>query len=1062
MDGTGLPAVSISSQKDFLPASAQPSGTVTLSCPAPAAKEMSLPEKKLTLSHPASGSVAIDTRSVSVQSPSTLMDQLSGLEADEYLTDALKDKVQQFAEEILELEVPLYQADFITLFEKIKYLHKLCSNDGSSPENVPAYFVQSVLTDISRLYPVLLEADTPMVYQLIDRLFDHGVVKGGTDAYPGLSIGKIIYIVKLLIRIPFASFERVCTPLLKDGSFREAFFYDYPADFINLPDPSFFDFWITQAKIHIHNQHVFDRCYQKALNKVFFGETWKTFPNGSDKLADEVWQRVAVDALGKACNHDYACVLGSKRNDFDLQVTFSSARKLLEANPGVVSPLFTQYLKSLSRQQQGQLLLGAYMSTAFSIVKLLLNISPDNEALIQWRDQQGKNLLHYNGGLSSIFFGKSYIWEQSGLLTQRALTGLLNIRDFSDRTPLESFFSSVHDYEVDPKTLMHTPFMIILEKTIELTGLPWHCDELLSAVSPQNGFQAWLLVQLVQRGLDPSHLLDSENKNQQATPFARSFKTLLCRFHPLRTPEQQTGFLAEAKALGFNSEAARILIGAFPVPVRTAYITFPFTEADRPVWQSQVLPLPQQFLDGVATIKQLPWSSRLQEAFECYQPLDNKKILSYWSECLEQTAKEDQLDEFTSPLPGGVHGIYGRSCFFTNPDDNSTLRLKFRKKRPEGTPVAEPWEVFAGEPVKLKALRQLQSSGDLPLNSHLPEPIGMYRICDFKQWLSRSPLSPRDQKALAEQVYIEEDGSACVYAYQTQSGEDYHLYPYEHKTADFPLEKGLEALRLAAHDLGLLVRAGLAATVLPMYHDESTGRHYMVLAQLCTKICPGTLDSWNDQATSFPNISPGVGIRDYADISPFSDLPMVLERKVKDTPDHHRKIHMEQVAREFFSLTLLLARTMGDRLDHRNKAAVQSLAQNIQQMTSAFFSKAFDLPAEVIENAMTHYGIPDRLAREMSFWCDASEHPGWVKCLRGETSIPAEAYPEQYSTPFDTKVGTAVTDRGAFNTTRSTGRNLGHRNGMLPIMEVNKLLTLVFNLYVHKEQALATFHEHSS
>ena len=114
-----------------------------------------------------------------------------------------------------------------------------------------------------------------------------------------------------------------------------------------------------------------------------------------------------------------------------------------------------------------------------------------------------------------------------------------------------------------------------------------------------------------------------------------------------------------------------------------------------------------------------------------------------------------------------------------------------------------------------------------------------------------------------------------------------------------------------------------------------------MLSQLAQFESPGQLEYWNGMATNYPNISPGVGLRDYADITPFQDMPVILEysdeRRAPKTAETERFAAMEQVAREFMSLILLYARTMGDKLNHRDDALVEQVTEDVTLLARGVF-----------------------------------------------------------------------------------------------------------------------------
>ena len=55
---------------------------------------------------------------------------------------------------------------------------------------------------------------------------------------------------------------------------------------------------------------------------------------------------------------------------------------------------------------------------------------------------------------------------------------------------------------------------------------------------------------------------------------------------------------------------------------------------------------------------------------------------------------------------------------------------------------------MASEPYKLKCLKTWQAEGVLPLQTHFPTPLGLFRVSDFVQWLLvDSGLSTTDRLA---------------------------------------------------------------------------------------------------------------------------------------------------------------------------------------------------------------------------------------------------------------------------------------------------------------------------
>ena len=869
-------------------------------------------------------------------------------------------------------------------------------------------------------------------------------MKGELGDY-NMSPASILCAIDEINDAPIELVEKICLPLLQDDSFKHEFFFKRPYCVVGKKNSDFFIFWIEQAKAHIKNEAEFKDCYQKMVSSLIS----KNSPNVSalsDKLIEAVFNDIPPESsikyrVEQACCHDYSCYVTKGLNEKVPIIFLQSMEQTLSLYVGHAKTLLKKILANLREEQRNKFLLVTFLSKCWSMTKIMLELSVNACELLRWRDEQGRTILHYDV-IDRSFFSNLACHYLEGLMKHADVSRLLTARDANDKTALESYFTASLTYKSCLyNELPQSAFVPLLEKTLALSGLPKHCDDLLSELTEKSGFQSWLLIRLVQEGLNPETLAVKKYNEPPSTRFAQNFKRLLCQYKPLKTTDQQVSFLEKASGLGFIESAALAMVTAFPVHVRKAFMGSPFSKENQTIWESEVLPLPVNYRAGCATTKKLPWTPWLTRAFLCYEPTKEKDILDFWAAELNHMADQNQLGEFNFVIPTGQSGVYGRSCFFTDPEGADTLRLKFRKKLTETVEQAEPWCQFASEPVNLNSLRELQRSGKLALKSHFPEPVDMYRIPDFQQWLLQSPLSAEDQIALRDCVFVEEDGSACVYVYKTKQSEQYHLYPYDSK------EAGLQAIRVAAFDLGLLKSAGLAAQIAPMYHNLDYS--YIILYQLCNSPCPGKLFSWDFEATNYPNISPDVGIRDYADIFPFSDLPMHLEGDLKNTPENQKKVCMEQIAREFFSLTLILARTMSDDLNFEDEKAVDHLESEIINIAEAFFGNAFKMSPGVITKTLMEYGIPRRLALEISFWCDRSTPPSWLTYLKANT-MPESVYPKSHQDAFDSSVSEFVSDRGMFETNKSQGINLGLPNGILPLLELNKLLTMVFNIYIHK------------
>ena len=92
------------------------------------------------------------------------------------------------------------------------------------------------------------------------------------------------------------------------------------------------------------------------------------------------------------------------------------------------------------------------------------------------------------------------------------------------------------------------------------------------------------------------------------------------------------------------------------------------------------------------------------------------------------------------------------------------------------------------------------------------------------------------------------------------------------------------------------------------------------------------------------------------------------------------------------------------------------------------------------------------LALEIAFWCDTSESPDWIQHIRQGT-MPDNVYPTEFRTAYDSvTLNGMLTDTGFRETTKSQANNLGTPTGMLPLVQLNKLITLAFALRAERSK----------
>ena len=935
-----------------------------------------------------------------------------------------------FARNIVELELPLSRPEIHDLLVHANDILKVCL-ESDQPD---VRSIKSSLTKIERLYPAFLESGHPGVFQLADHLLAYGFIKKEEKSLIGsYGVKKFVNnMVEARPRVPVSRFRQHITPLIGNEEFQKLLVAN-PRMFFSNKNDGYFHFWEIIVEINVSESPA------QLVDKVFADISclWELPDALFISYPDRFKQMLTAD-LDKYCKVSVA--------DFEERVGFRceglrQLDKLLERSCLAVSlsDFLVDYFSSLTEQQRQFFSVHLFANDP-QLFERLLDAplgQPLLENIIGWRSKDNATVFHYGFAATN-----SYSFISVALLEQvmDRCPEMLYARDSMNRTVLESFFyfTNYFGQHLDVSGLQR-----LVKETTDGGIDPCHVVALLNQVNSSEGFHAWLALHILGKpnlirggpeAVDPTLL---------ASDVARNF---------LRVALSGEELLHELRSLPLSSTARGKIAEQFPVHLRLQIFPDPFSPGNWHVWTKKVLPfgcrerrLYCPYVEG------LPWSDFLHEAKVCFTAPSSPELLHQWLQC-QNIPAVDQLLPFVKTLPPGPSGVYGRSCFFHDPDSATTLRLKLRKKMADG--VAESWAEMASEPDKLSCLRAWQAFGVLALQTRFPKPLGLFRIDNFQQWLAKSPLSPGDQQALWDSVAIEDDGSVLTYAYQTGIQEHYHRYPYETEGEGLSVELSLESLQIAANDLGLLLGCGLAATVLPMYHADE--RQFVLLAQLIGQPCPGVLGSWNDKATNYPNVSPGVGLRDYADIMPLTEIPVALDGMTEETPENRHIMHMEQIAREYFSLILLLPRVLEREMDFMNPDFILRFQRIIDRMSCTFFAGALGLAEEDISRCLEKYDVTDELARVISYWCETGEHPRWVDHYRsGKLAPQAYAKLRRRELRVDNKLAGTVTDRGFYKTTHSKGLNLGEPNGIFPLLPLNKLLTMVFNLYIHKNATSA-------
>ena len=935
-----------------------------------------------------------------------------------------------FADYILQLELPLYRSEIHYLLIHVNNIVRECS-ESDQPD---VWSIKSSLKKIENLYPAFLASHRPGVFQLADHLMANGFIINIQSSLVG-NYGVRKFIDKIMGQHPEISvsrFSQHVMPLIDNEEFKQLI-ADYPWKILLNRDDEVFQLW----GIIVDNS--FPKLRTQLLDKVFAEVFyWYNFPDALFIRYPDRFEQSLTAELDKYCKLPVA---DFEKGVSDICSGFKVFSELSE-RPGLAvasTNFLVDYFSSLTERQR-QFFSVLLFVQDLGFFERLLDVPLGQsllESVIGWRSSANATVFHHG------FDGIELLKDIPAALLEQVVhhyPEVLHARDKMGRTPLESVFYYAGNFR---PSVNGTSIQRLVAATTDSAIDPCHVIALLNQVGSDWGFHAWLALHI----LGKPNLIrggpEAVDNALLANDVARNF---------LRVALSGEKLLHELRSLPFSSTARITIAEQFPVHLRPQLFADPFSPGNWHVWTKELVPFDHAERPKSSPESEgLPWRNFLHEAKVCFTAPSRPELLHQWQQC-QSIPAVDQLLPFVQPLPSGQSGVYGRSCFFHDPDSATTLRLKLRKKMADG--VAESWAEMASEPDKLSCLRVWQTFGVLALQTRFPKPLGLFRIDNFQQWLARSPLSPGDQQALWDSVAIEDDGSVLTYAYQTGIQEHYHRYPYETEGEGLSVELSLESLQIAANDLGLLLGCGLAATVLPMYHADK--RQFVLLAQLIDQPCPGVLGSWNAEATDYPNVSPGVGVRDYADIMPLTEIPIALDNRTEETPENRHIMHMEQIAREYFSLILLLPRVLEREMDFMNPDFILRFQRIIDRMSCTFFAGALGLAEEDISRCLEKYDVTEELARVISYWCETGEHPRWVGHYRSGKLAP-QAYAKLHRSELrvDNEFAGTVTDRGFYKTTHSKGLNLGAPNGVLPLLPLNKLLTMVFNLYIHKNTTSA-------
>ena len=116
--------------------------------------------------------------------------------------------------------------------------------------------------------------------------------------------------------------------------------------------------------------------------------------------------------------------------------------------------------------------------------------------------------------------------------------------------------------------------------------------------------------------------------------------------------------------------------------------------------------------------------------------------------------------------------------------------------------------------------------------------------------------------------------------YHYKASDDYGVFTHQPESnSKEPYKKAHEGMLKGIFDIGRMARNGVLYTnTLPAYHNQDQNRRWILTVEAFTnQMSPGTLRSWCEEATNFPDYGYS-GLRDYGDFSLVGDPSDYLER----------------------------------------------------------------------------------------------------------------------------------------------------------------------------------------
>ncbi|MGI9278709.1 MAG: hypothetical protein ACR2PX_03655 [Endozoicomonas sp.] len=809
---------------------------------------------------------------------------------------------------------------------------------------------------------------------------------------------------------------------------------------LSLKPSALFNWWQTEMRKYEGVEAGVEPSFQRTLSDVLFSKMRQGDLYCKTEFAGNYcWSHFILPRLndwhrkGQYPRFDGDRVEGMGHWLQDHQKELGNMFNLLVEQP----TLLAGFMSQVPNEIQPLLLWFAFTQGYPEIVDAIQTACPDAlTSLGAIEADTGNSLLHYFC-LDRVEEGADLLLK---LIREQGLEGYASRPNVAGKTPLEmqkpsSRFSANRKIKQLQKIRLYR-FFFQHTKPEQVTA----CLEFLLAEKPlpDHDCLPLLILGLQAGGTIPEKALQNKHlnysmkiwQNSKNTHALAPFLSWIKHFEPLDA-RNLADMLNQLPSKGIKPEVVSEILAVLP-PESLSAVLEQYMHGEHKEWFQKQFLSTQLYPLGQGIDASYPWTTLLQTVgFKMAIPKPDSSQEKDYQRCLDQHLHHDS--QRLQPLPEnhsscfkeqeGVTGLYGRSLYHQGAlsgQEEKVPRIKLRKRGSDGTD--ESLEELTREAGVLQFLREQQAlfretSGreGMDLHSQLPEPVGNFVLPEASKFLAEVALSEEERSLLQSRVALDSEPDTCeAYLFQTQLEALYHRYAHETSgEKGLSRENALKALRVAAHDIGVLFRNGFSVpNALPAFHSRfiSDLRSYVTLNQLTGFCSQGSFDGWTGPATEYPNISPFPAVlRDFAEIRKHSELKPVTSELGFDM-EHEEAVSavaMNELANNMLALEMLLARILTKELNSRDPASFSRAAEEVENellvLYTTLYGEAFSMAEgsearNRLRSALKDHGVASQAARELCYWCETGESPGWVEHVK-KREVP----PWVYSLPLPEK-----------------------------------------------------------